>query len=212
MELKTFSVDDIRKLRPCYDPVTGMDDDGNVIHPGGFVPEGWTGTALDVLKIDACPADDRLWLVLRDEWIDDTTLRLFAVWCARQALRLIDNPDPRSVMACDVAERFALGAATSQELAAARDAGRNAAWDSTWAARAAADAAARTAVKAAWSAARSAAEAAVEAAARTVRVAAWNAARPAPWTAGWTGARTARAAAREEQLKHLIEMLEAGED
>src|SRR5690606_30000611 len=127
--MKLKSVYDIRTLRPCYDPVTGMDDDGNVIHPGGIVPERWTGTGLDVLKIGACPADDRLWLVLRDEWIDDTTLRLFAVWCARQALQLIDNPDPRSVMACDVAERFALGAATSHELAAARAAAKDAAWD-----------------------------------------------------------------------------------
>lgn len=206
MKLKVFSVDDIRKLGPCYDPVTGMDDDGNVIHPGGFVPENWTGTALDVLKLNACPAEDRLWLVLRDQWIDDRTLRLFAVWCARRALQSVDNPDPRSITACDVAEQFAHGAATAQELAAACDAARNAAWDSTWAA---ADAAARTAVKAAWFAARSAAEAAVEAAAWTVRVVAWNTARPAPWTAGWTGARAARAAAREEQLKRLIEMLEA---
>jgi len=209
MKLNVFTVNDIRKLRPCYDPVSGMDQDGNVIYVGGFVPEDWTGTALDALKINACPAEDRLWLVLRNDWIDNRTLRLFAVWCARQALQLVDDADPRSIAACDTAERFAHGTATAKELAAACDAARNAAWDSTWAARAAADAAAKTAVKAAWSAARSAAEAAVEAAARTVRVAAWNTARPAPWTPGWTGAQAARAAAREEQVKHLIEMLDA---
>lgn len=155
MELKTFSVDDIRKLGPCYDPVTGMDDDGNVIHPGGFVPENWTGTALDVLKIDACPAEDRLWVVLRRGWIDDRTLRLFSVWCAREAMRLVDEPDPRSIAACDVAERYALGAATDNELTAAWTTARDAA-------RAFAEAAARTA-RAAWAA----------------RDAAWDAARDA---------------------------------
>lgn len=129
MKLKTFSVSDIRTLRPCYDPVTGMDDDGNVIHPGGFVPEGWTGTALDILKIDACPAEDRLWVVLRRGWIDDRTLRLFAVWCAREAQKRVNNPDPRSIAACDTAERYAFGGATSQELNAAWDAASAAAWD-----------------------------------------------------------------------------------
>ena len=120
MKLKTFSVSDIRILRPCYDPVTGMDDDDDVVHPGGFIPEDWTGTALDVLKVEACPPEDRLWVVCHEGWIDERTLRLFAVWCARAALELVDEPDPRSIAACDVAERYALGADTSQELNAAK--------------------------------------------------------------------------------------------
>lgn len=208
MKMKVFTVSDVRRLKPCYDPVSGVDVEGNVVHPGGFVPEDWSGTALDVLKIDTCPAEDRLWLVLRDQWIDDRTLRLFAAWCARRALQLVDDPDQRSIAACDTAERFARGAATAKELSAAWEAAKDVAYDSTWGARAAAEAAARSAVKAAWTAARSAAEQAVEAAARAVRVAAWTA-RPAPWTPGWTGARAARAAAREEQVMRLIELLEA---
>jgi hypothetical protein len=100
------------------------------------LPEDWTGTALDVLRVDACPAEDRLWVVCHEDLIDARTLRLFAVWCARQALALIDNPDPRSIAACDVAERFANGQATNDELAAARAAAwaaaRDAAWDAAW--------------------------------------------------------------------------------
>lgn len=198
--MKLFSVNDIRRLGPCYDPVTGMNGDGDVVHPGGFITEDWTGTALDILKIDACPAEDRLWVVLRRGWIDDRTLRLFAVWCVREAQKLVDEPDPRSIAACDVAERFALGAATSQELnaawsaaeAVAMDAAEDA-WDAVWAA---AEAAARDAAWAAWTTARDAARAFAEAAARTAR-AAW-AARDAAWDA-----------ARDAQIKHLIAMLEA---
>jgi hypothetical protein len=63
---------------------------------------------------------------------NERTQRLFAVWCAREALRLVDRPDQRSVAACDVAERYANGEATDGELdaawVAARDAARVAAW------------------------------------------------------------------------------------
>jgi hypothetical protein len=60
---------------------------------------------------------------------NERTARLFAVWCAREALKLVPNPDPRSVNACDVGERFANGGATKEELAAARAAAWDAAWD-----------------------------------------------------------------------------------
>lgn len=71
---------------------------------------------------------------------DDRTLRLFAVWCARNT-PLADGrktgellTDPRSVAVLDVAERYAEGFATGKELAAARDAARDAAWDAARAA------------------------------------------------------------------------------
>ena len=79
-------------------------------------------------------------LTKRIETWNDKTLRLFAVWCARNALALVDNPDERSVNAVDVAERYANGKATKEELAAAWDAAwgaartatRDAAWDAAW--------------------------------------------------------------------------------
>lgn len=54
-------------------------------------------------------------------WLVDGTrlLREFACCCARQALALSAYPDPRSFAAIDVAERFARGEATSEELFAA---------------------------------------------------------------------------------------------
>ena len=95
---------------------------------------------------------------------DEKTQRLFAVWCAREALKLYDNPDPRSVTACDVAERYANGKATDEELAAASGAAwaaaSGAAWDAAWAAAWAA------AMTAAWDAAMTAAMTAASDAAR----------------------------------------------
>ena len=139
-----------------------------------------------------CRDMDHAWDVLKPEWLiwvatrkgvlDDRTLRLFAVWCARQVQHLM--PDPRSVAAVDVAERFANGEATADELTAAEAAARaaagaaaDAAWDAAWAAADAAWAA-WAAADAAWAAARAAR-------------AAWAAARAAAWDesvklqAGW---------------------------
>ena len=134
MQLKTLTINDIRSFRPCYDPVTGLDSSGNTIHAGGFLLEDWQGTVIDILKVTACPCEDRLWVVCREELIDSRTLRLFAVWCARQALMLENAPDPRSITACDVAELYANGLATNDELDAARAAARDAAWAATRAA------------------------------------------------------------------------------
>ena len=133
MTLPVHTIQDIRNLDPCYDPTR-------------YAPEDWTGTALDVLKADNVPVEDRFWVVFHEGWIDDKTLRLFAVWCAREALKLIDNPDPRSVAACAVSERYANGEATSEELSAAWDAAWAAAWDAAW------DAARDAARAAAWDA------------------------------------------------------------
>jgi hypothetical protein len=107
---------------------------------------------------------------------NERTLRLFAVWCAREVLKLVDNPDQRSVAACDVAEKYANGDATQKELAAAGDAAGAAAWAAAW------DAARDAARDAAWDAARDAARAAAGAAAWA---AAWDAARDAAWDAAW---------------------------
>jgi len=67
---------------------------------------------------DKTAASDMRFIRKVDKW-DAKTQRLFAVWCAREALKLVDNPDPRSVAACDVAERYANGKATDEELDAA---------------------------------------------------------------------------------------------
>ena len=163
---KTITIADIRELEPCYDP-------------DKYLSEDWQGTLTDILGVKECPPGDRIWVVT--QLLDDKTNRLFAVWCARQALALVDNPDPRSIAACDVAERFAYGEATREELLAARDAAWDAAWVAAW--------------DAAWVAARNAV---------------WYAARDAARDAAWDAARyAARYAAWANQLAKLKEMIKA---
>ena len=103
--------------------------------------------------------DDAIWTLRCLEGADQE-LRLFAVECARQVQHFMT--DPRSLAALDVAERFANGLATSEELDTARaaawdaaraaGAAREAAWDAAGAAARAADAAREAAWGAAWEA------------------------------------------------------------
>ena len=119
---------------------------------------------------------------LNFEGLSEAQLRLFAIRCARRVQHLMT--DPRSIAALDVADRYAKGEATDDELSAARDA----AWDARDAARAAASAAARDARAAA-------------------RAAAWaaSAASAAAWDAASAAARDARAAARAARAAELAE-------
>ncbi len=138
--------------------------------------------------IDSNGLDDALWC-LRAVKGHDREIRLFAVWCARQVQHLMT--DPRSLDALDVAERFANGNASNNDLSAARDAAGDAAWD------AAGDAAWDAAWDAAGAAARAAASDAAWAAAGD---AAWDAARDAAWDA----ARDAARDAQEKELRRVI--------
>jgi hypothetical protein len=122
--------------------------------------------------------DDALWC-LRAVDGKDKEIRLYAVWCARQVQHLMK--DKRSIAALDVAERFANGLATYEELQAAGDATSDAA-------------------RAAWFAACDAARAVAWAAAMAAaRVDAWDDASDAAWAA-------AMAAAMAAQKNKLIEI------
>ncbi len=92
----------------------------------------WIDTVLDINGID-----DALWCLRAVEGCD-REIRLYAVWCARRVQHLM--VDLRSVAALDVAERYARGEASDEELAAAA-AAEAAAAEAAWAAAAAAEAA-----------------------------------------------------------------------
>lgn len=164
---------------------------------------------------DNCPrADWLLWALGKLEVkVERKTLRLFAVWCARNTP--LPNgrktgellKDPRSLAALEVAERYAHGNATDNELRAAWAAALVSAGD---AARAAAEAAE-------WPAARYAAEDAAEDAARyaaraaarpaahhAAEDAAEDAACSAACSAAWCAAQSAAEAAQADQLRKMI--------
>ena len=131
----------IREFNPCYDPASIGIPDGEVLSI-----TDWVNKYRKIVKSEV----DIVWLLTRNDFMSDKDLRLFAVWCAREALKLVKNPDHRSIEACNVAERYANGDATTQELSAAESAALSAAWATVWST-------ARSATK---SAAKSAAESA----------------------------------------------------
>lgn len=137
---------------------------------------------------------DALWC-LRAVEARDREIQLYAVWCARQVQHLMS--DPRSVATLDVAERFARGRATDEEL------------------RAAAQAALRAAVRAkklAWTAAAAARAAAAGDVAWAAILAA---AAQAAWetrTAADASSRDAMKAAQTDELRRICREIEAGRD
>ena len=191
-QLKTFDIADVRSWNLSHDPSL-------------YLPEGWSGTVIDWMKIDAMPAYDRLRMVWREPLLSEKTLRRFAVWCVRQVEHLLTYAESKS--AIEVAERFACGNATTEELTAARiiagavreaaacdingagDAAGDAAWAAAFAASSVAD------ENAGWAAARAAAWAATAVA--DIACADGN--------SDWTSARNA---ALESQIVQLLKMLE----
>ena len=136
--------------------------------------------------LDSHGLDDALWCLRAVDGYRKEIM-LFAVWCARQVQHLMT--DKRSIDALDVADRFASGQATSDELYAAWDAARDAATD------------ARDARYAAWDA-------------RDARDAAWDT-RDAAWYAAWAAATAARYAAwdaatadQERELRRMLMEIE----
>ena len=160
----------IRSFKPCYDP-----KDIGFIETKGITPLGFIEKYRDKVKEQS----DIIWLLCRNEFMTEREQRLFAVWCALESFKLQEKVDERSIEAVNVAERFANGTTTNEELSAARSA--------------------------AWSAARSAARSAAWSAAWSAASAAWSAARSAAWYAAWYAAWSAASAA-SAQIDRLVEM------
>jgi hypothetical protein len=113
---KTISNEIIREFKPYNDPSKFIKDDNEELPI-----KDWVQKYRKVVS-----AKDIFWILLRKEFLSEKDLRLFAIWCARELFKSIKNPDERSVEACNVAERYANGEATNDELLAARDAASDA--------------------------------------------------------------------------------------
>ena len=113
--MKTITYDDIVKFGPCYDPVKHIGKD-------------FKGTILDLLMIETIPFADCLWLISKDDLIEDGLLRRFLAWCAAEALFVGKQTDKRSWACVETVIKKSLGLATQEDLSAARSAAESAAW------------------------------------------------------------------------------------
>ena len=147
--------------------------------------------------LDSNGLDYALWCLRAVEGYD-REIRLYTVWCARQVQHLMT--DKRSLDALDVAERYANGLTTTEDLAAASDA----AMAASLAARAASDAVS----DAAMAASLAASDAAWAAASLAASDAAWAAAGSAS-DAAWAAAGDASDAAQEKRLRKVCAEIDA---
>ena len=147
--MKTITVEQFKSFRPCWlETAEGREKFARI----AAIRNEWT--ALDVLNLPDVSAQDKLWSVLREEFIDAPILHEFACRCAEYALSFVESPDPRSIAAIVAKRKWLRGEITGAELydawdygsgaacaaaqesaqGAARDAARAAAMDAAWAA------------------------------------------------------------------------------
>ena len=178
----TITLQKIKNARPCADGWQKLlkSKGGRGADMGAEFP------LADVLESNGL--DDTLWCLRCLLEHNHNLWRKYAVWCARQVQHLMT--DQRSVDALDVAWRHSDGAATDDELDAAKTASRDATRGAV-----------KSAEVAAWSA-RVAASAAASASGAATRAA--GAAGAAARAAGDTGT-----AARAAQKAKLLEILNA---
>ena len=194
--MKKITRESCRAVGACYSD----GDLAEIIPPEGLTPR-------EVAALDAVPICDRAWVLRRAAGASDRALRLAAVGSARRALARVATPDPRSLAAVDMAERFARGLATAEGLATARRAAYAVAAYAAAAVAAdaaAADAAADAAVATVATYADAAADAAAAAAAYAADAAAYAAAAA---YADAAAAYAAAAAADAEWAAHVDELV-----
>lgn len=122
----------LRKASACYDgynkvvrALQGAKFEDEDYHRDSYIRLVYKEpiSILSILKSNGL--EDALWALRCVPGIDRDA-RLFIVWCGRQVQHLMT--DKRAIEALNIAERFAIGITTEDELVAARTAVRNTAW------------------------------------------------------------------------------------
>ena len=181
--MKTVTVEQFKSFRPCWlETAKGRERFARI----AAIRNEWT--ALDVLNLPDVSAQDKLWSVLREEFIEAPTLHEFACRCAEYALSFVKNPDQRSIVAIVAKRKWLRGEITDAELYAARDAAWYAAGDAV---------------------SRAARDAVIATANRTGRASAWYAAKAATWS---DESNTTWDATWEHEVEMLREFLMEGDE
>ena len=180
--MKTVTVEQFKSFRPCWlETAEGRKRFARI----SAIRNEWT--ALEVLNLPYVPAQDKLWSVLREEFIKAPILHEFACRCAEYALSFVKNPDPRSIAAIEAKRKWLRGEITDAELYAARDAAWYAAGDAV---------------------SRAAREAVIATANRAERASAWDAAWYAAKAATWSDeSNTTWDAASKHEVEILRQLL-----
>jgi hypothetical protein len=127
--MKTITPETVLQFDPCVD------------YPEERIRELFAGresaTPLEIIDEFDAPPEDKLWLLLREDFLPDRELHIFACWCAEQTLPIFEARQPgdgRPRAAVETKRRWIDGGATDGELDAARAAAGDAAWAAAWSA------------------------------------------------------------------------------
>lgn len=106
--MRLFKPEEIATWNPCHDPSHKL--------PNDWPAEG--ATAVDFLRWPGVAYEDRVWLVLRPEIMSEDLMRQFALWGARRATWLLE--DPAFTTLVNIAEDYHSGAAPKGAMMEAR--------------------------------------------------------------------------------------------
>ena len=120
--MKTVTPEQFKKFGPCWlETAEGRKRYARV----AAMRDEWS--ALDVLALDGVSNGDKLWAVLREEFIDSPVLHEYACRCAEYALTFVREPDSRSIAAIEAKRKWLRGEISNDDLTAACDAACDAA-------------------------------------------------------------------------------------
>jgi hypothetical protein len=108
---KTISNEIIRSFKPCYDPSKYIKDENEELSI-----KDWIKKYRDIV-----PIKDIFWLLLRSEFLSGKDLSLFAVWCARETLKIVENTNIKINEVYNIVEKYVNEQATIEEFVSASD-------------------------------------------------------------------------------------------
>ena len=112
--MKTVTVEQFKNFGPCWlKTAEGCEKLARI----AAIRNEWT--ALDVLNLPDVSAQDKLWSVLREEFIKAPILHEFACRCAEYALTFVREPDSRSIAAIEAKRKWLRGEISNDDLTAA---------------------------------------------------------------------------------------------
>jgi hypothetical protein len=103
---KTISLDLIQSFNPCYNPSNIIDENEILSIKDAYFK----------YKDKVKDKQDIIWVLCRKDFLTDTQIKHFALFCAKQAVSYIANPDPIITKCIETTEKYLNGTATLDQL------------------------------------------------------------------------------------------------